>query len=182
MKKIAAIFMSIIMAAGFSACSNDSGNTSETQSAATAARNEEQGASTDLIQEGKNLVVYFSASGNTKRAAELIAAETNADMFELIPKEPYSSADLNYSDDSSRVVYEHDHEEARNIELESTAVENWESYETIFIGYPIWWHIAAWPVDSFVKDNDFSGKTVIPLPWRILLQTKQAANCLKLFQ
>lgn len=162
MKKIAAIFMSIIMAAGFSACSNDSGNTSETQSAATATRNEEQGASTDLIQEVKNLVVYFSASGNTKRAAELIAAETNADMFELIPKEPYSSADLNYSDDSSRVVYEHDHEEARNIELESTAVENWESYETVFIGYPIWWHIAAWPVDSFVKDNDFSGKTVIP--------------------
>lgn len=162
MKKLAAIFMSIIMAAGFSACSNDSGNTSETQSAATAARNEEQGASTDLIQEGKNLVVYFSASGNTKRAAELIAAETNADMFELIPKEPYSSADLNYSDDSSRVVYEHDHEEARNIELESTAVANWESYETVFIGYPIWWHIAAWPVDSFVKDNDFSGKTVIP--------------------
>lgn len=162
MKKIAAIFMSIIMAAGFSDYSNDSGNTAETQSSATAARNEEQGASTDLIQEGKNLVVYFSASGNTARAAELIAAETNADMFELIPKEPYSTADLNYSDDSSRVVYEHDHEEARNIELESTTVENWESYETVFIGYPIWWHIAAWPVDSFVKANDFSGKTVIP--------------------
>lgn len=162
MKKLAAIFMSIIMAAGFSACSNDGGNTAETQSAATSARNEEQGANTDLIQEGKNLVVYFSASGNTERAANLIAAETNADTFELIPKEPYSSADLNYSDDSSRVVYEHDHEEARNIELESTTVENWESYETVFIGYPIWWHIAAWPVDSFVKANDFSGKTVIP--------------------
>lgn len=162
MKKIAAIFISIIMAAGLSACSNDGGNTAETQSATTAARNEEQGAGTDLIQEGKNLVVYFSASGNTKNAAELIAAETNADMFELIPKELYSTADLNYSDDSSRVVYEHDHEEARNIELESTAVENWESYETVFIGYPIWWHIAAWPVDSFVKANDFSGKTVIP--------------------
>lgn len=162
MKKLAAIFMSIIMAAGFSACSNDGGNTAETQSAAASARNEEQGANTDLIQEGKNLVVYFSASGNTERAANLIAAETNADTFELIPKEPYSSADLNYSDDSSRVVYEHDHEEACNIELESTTVENWESYETVFIGYPIWWHIAAWPVDSFVKANDFSGKTVIP--------------------
>lgn len=162
MKKIAAIFMSIIMVAGFSACSNDSGNTAETQSTATAARNEEQGAGTDLIQEGKNLVVYFSASGNTKNAAELIAAETNADIFELIPKEPYSTADLNYSNDDSRVVYEHDHEEARDIELESTTVENWENYETVFIGYPIWWHIAAWPVNGFVKANDFSGKTVIP--------------------
>ncbi len=162
MKKLAAIFMSIIMAAGFSACSNDGGNTAETQSATTAARNEEQSVNTDLIQEGKNLVVYFSASGNTKKTAELIAAETNADVFELIPKEPYSTADLNYSNDDSRVVYEHDHEEARNIELESTTVENWESYETVFIGYPIWWHIAAWPVDSFVKANDFSGKTVIP--------------------
>lgn len=162
MKKLAAIFMSIIMAAGFSACSNDSDNTAETQSADTAARNEEKGANTDLIQKGKNLVVYFSASGNTKNVAELIAAETNADMFELIPKEPYSTADLNYSNDDSRVVYEHDHKEARNIELESTSVENWESYETVFVGYPIWWHIAAWPVDGFVKANDFSGKTVIP--------------------
>lgn len=162
MKKIAAIFMSIIMVAGFSACSNDSGNTAETQSAATAARNEEKGVNTDLIQEGKNLVVYFSASGNTKNVAELIAAETNADMFELIPKEPYGEDDLNWSDDDSRVTYEHDHEEARNIELESTSVENWESYETVFVGYPIWWHIAAWPVDGFVKANDFSGKTVIP--------------------
>lgn len=162
MKKLAAIFMSIFMLTGFSACSNDSGNTAETLFTATAARNEEKGANTDLIQEGKNLVVYFSASGNTKNVAELIAAETNADIFELVPKEQYSTADLNYSNDDSRVVYEHDHEEARDIELESTTVENWESYETVFIGYPIWWHIAAWPVNGFVKANDFSGKTVIP--------------------
>lgn len=162
MKKLAAIFMSIIMAAGLSACSDDGGNTTETQSAVATTRSEVQSVNTDLIQEGKNLVVYFSASGNTKNAAEIIAAETNADMFELIPKEPYTTADLNYSDDGSRVVYEHDHEEARDIELESTTAPNWENYETVFIGYPIWWHIAAWPVDSFVKANDFSGKTVIP--------------------
>ena len=162
MKKLAAIFMCIIMSAGFSSCSTDSGSAAETRSAATSARTEGQETDTVLIQAGKNLVVYFSASGNTERAAELIAAETNADLFELVPKEPYTREDLNYSDDSSRVVYEHDHEEARNIELESTAVTDWESYETVFIGYPIWWHIAAWPVDSFVKANDFSGKTVIP--------------------
>ena len=162
MKKIAAIFMSIFILTGFTACSNAGNETAETQSAATAARNEENGANTDLIQEGKNLVVYFSASGNTKNVAELIAAETNADMFELIPKDPYTTADLNWSDDNSRVTYEHDHDEARNIELESTSVENWESYETVFVGYPIWWHIAAWPVNDFVKANDFSGKTVVP--------------------
>lgn len=162
MKKIAAIFMSIFILTGFTACSNAGNETAETQSAATAARNEEKGANTDLIQEGKNLVVYFSASGNTKNVAELIAAETNADMFELIPKDPYTTADLNWSDDNSRVTYEHDHDEARNIELESTSVENWESYETVFVGYPIWWHIAAWPVNDFVKANDFSGKTVVP--------------------
>ena len=126
MKKIAAIFMSIFILTGFTACSNAGNETAETQSAATAARNEEKGANTDLIQEGKNLVVYFSASGNTKNVAELIAAETNADMFELIPKDPYTTADLNWSDDNSRVTYEHDHDEARNIELESTSVENWE--------------------------------------------------------
>jgi len=162
LKKIAAIFMSIFILTGFTACSNAGNETAETQSAATAARNEEKGANTDLIQEGKNLVVYFSASGNTKNVAELIAAETNADMFELIPKDPYTTADLNWSDDNSRVTYEHDHDEARNIELESTSVENWESYETVFVGYPIWWHIAAWPVNDFVKANDFSGKTVVP--------------------
>ncbi len=162
MKKIAAIFMSIFILTGFTACSNAGNETAETQSAATAARNEEKGANTDLIQEGKNLVVYFSASGNTKNVAELIAAETNADMFELIPKDPYTTADLNWSDDNSRVTYEHDHDEARNIELESTSVENWESYETVFVGYPIWWHIAAWPVNDFVKASDFSGKTVVP--------------------
>ncbi|MCX4257591.1 MAG: hypothetical protein OSJ54_11805 [Oscillospiraceae bacterium] len=154
--------MSIFILTGFTACSNAGNETAETQSAATAARNEEKGANTDLIQEGKNLVVYFSASGNTKNVAELIAAETNADMFELIPKDPYTTADLNWSDDNSRVTYEHDHDEARNIELESTSVENWESYETVFVGYPIWWHIAAWPVNDFVKANDFSGKTVVP--------------------
>lgn len=165
MKKLAAIFMSIFMLTGFTACTNDetaNAPTTGQTSANSPAIVGEQEPETNSIQAGKTLVVYFSASGNTKNAAELIAAETNADMFELIPKEPYSTADLNYSNNDSRVVYEHDHEEARNIELEATTVENWESYETVFVGYPIWWHIAAWPVDGFVKANDFSGKTVVP--------------------
>lgn len=111
---------------------------------------------------GKTLVVYFSATGNTEEAANYIAAAAGADLFELVPAEPYSSDDLNYSDDNSRVVYEHDNPDARTVELVSAAVDDWETYGTVFIGYPIWWQIAAWPVDGFIAANDFTGKTVIP--------------------
>jgi hypothetical protein len=108
------------------------------------------------------LVVYFSASGNTEKVANYIAAATDADTFELIPQEPYTDDDLNWSDSSSRVVYEHDNLEARDVKLANTSVPNWDTYDTVYIGYPIWWQIAAWPVDDFVKSNDFTGKTVIP--------------------
>lgn len=74
----------------------------------------------------------------------------------------YTDADLNYSNDSSRVVYEHEHPEAQDVELVTTTVPDWDSYDTVFIGYPIWWHAASWVVYDFVKDNDFTGKTVIP--------------------
>ena len=83
-------------------------------------------------------------------------------MFELEPVEPYSSDDLNWRDENSRVVYEHNHPEARLVELVASTVPDWEAYDTVLIGYPIWWGIAAWPVDGFVEANDFTGKTVIP--------------------
>lgn len=111
---------------------------------------------------GKTLVVYFSASGNTEEAAGYIADATGGDLFSLEPAEPYTDDDLNWRDDNSRVVYEHDNESAREIALAADTVENWDEYDTVFIGYPIWWGIAAWPVDGFVKANDFTGKTVIP--------------------
>lgn len=112
--------------------------------------------------EGKTLVVYFSATGNTARIADAIVAATGADVLELEPVEPYSSEDLNWRDEDSRVVYEHDHPEERDVELAATTVSDWEAYDTVFVGYPIWWGIAAWPVDGFVAANDFTGKTVIP--------------------
>ena len=111
---------------------------------------------------GKTLVVYYSATGNTEEVANYIAAATNADVFELEPAEPYTDDDLNWTDENSRVVYEHDNPDARDVELVSTTVPNWDTYDTVFIGYPIWWGIAAWPVDGFVEANDFTGKTVIP--------------------
>lgn len=111
---------------------------------------------------GKTLVVYYSATGNTEEAANYIAAATGADTFELEPAEPYTDEDLDYNVDSSRVVYEHDNPDARTVELVESTVPDWESYDTVFIGYPIWWGIAAWPVDGFIAANDFTGKTVIP--------------------
>lgn len=180
MKKWIALLMGLVLVFSFAACgSNSSSAPSQAESSV-----EEQGASqpetsaaetsesdisenalpSDLEAEpesGKTLVVYFSATGNTEEAANYIAAATNADVFELEPKNPYTDADLDWTDDNSRVVYEHDNSDARDVELVAGTVPDWESYDTVFIGYPIWWGIAAWPVDSFVKANDFTGKAMV---------------------
>lgn len=151
MKKLIALFWGLVLVFSFTACGNTSpSNSSQTESSAEEPESE------------KTLVVYYSATGNTEEAANYIAAATNADVFELEPKDPYMDADLDWTDDNSRVVYEHNNPDARDIELVAATVPDWESYDTVFIGYPIWWGIAAWPVDSFVKANDFTGKTVVP--------------------
>lgn len=113
-------------------------------------------------KEGKTLVVYYSAQNHTKAVSEKIAKNLNADIFEIEPEEKYSSEDLNWTNNNSRVSKEHSDESLRDVKLKETKVDNWENYDTVLIGYPIWWGIAAWPVDTFVKANDFSGKTVIP--------------------
>lgn len=129
---------------------------------ADSAPSETPAPTTEPSEGGRTLVVYYSATGNTEEVANYIAAAADADVFELEPAEPYTSADLNWTDESSRVVYEHDNPDSRDVELVTTQVPNWDSYDTVFIGYPIWWGIAAWPVDRFVEENDFTGKTVIP--------------------
>ena len=93
---------------------------------------------------------------------EQIANNLEADIFEIVPVDEYTSDDLDWTDDDSRVSREHEEESLRDVELLSTEVPNWDDYDTIIIGYPIWWGIAAWPVNTFVEANDFSGKTVIP--------------------
>lgn len=134
-------------------------NSSSTADSSTSESSSTSGSTSD----GKTLVVYYSASGNTKAVAEKIAADTNADTFEITPKEPYSDADLDWTDNSSRVNKEHNDPSLQDkVELESTDVPDWDSYTTVFVGYPIWWGGAAWPVNQFVTSNDFSGKTVIP--------------------
>lgn len=111
---------------------------------------------------GKTLVVYYSASGNTERVAKAAAEAAGADLFEIVPVEPYTSEDLNWTNDNSRVSREHKDESLRDVELTSTEVAHWDSYDTVLIGYPIWWGIAAMPTRRIVKANDFTGKTVIP--------------------
>lgn len=125
--------------------------------------NAEASAPAEATEEGaKTLVVYYSASGNTERVAQEIAAAAGADLFEIVPTEPYTDDDLNWRDSDSRVSKEHDDESLRDVPLTTTEVPNWDSYDTVFIGYPIWWGIAAWPTNGFVSANDFTGKTVIP--------------------
>ena len=110
----------------------------------------------------KTLVVYYSAQSHTKAVSEKIANKLDADIFEIVPEDVYTSDDLDWTDRNSRVSKEHDDESLRDIKLEKDTVDNWDEYNTILIGYPIWWGIAAWPVDTFVKTNDFNGKRVIP--------------------
>ena len=111
---------------------------------------------------GKTLIVYYSATGNTEGVAERLAENLNADTFEIVPSDPYTDEDLDWTDDNSRVSREYNDESLRDVELENTTVPNFDTYDTVLIGYPIWWGIAAWPVSSFVEANDFTGKTVIP--------------------
>lgn len=154
MKKIVRIIMCLLLVCSVAACSNNSDSTAKTADSSS----KEQPESTQQ----NALIVYYSATGNTENIANYIADVTGGDLFELEPVEPYSDEDLNWNDENSRVVEEHEDESKRDIELVSTTVDNWESYDVVYIGYPIWWGIAAWPVNGFIEANDFEGKTVIP--------------------
>lgn len=116
----------------------------------------------EMSSNKKTLVIYYSAQSHTKAVAEKIAKNSNADIFEIVPEQIYTSADLDWTNSDSRVSKEHNDESLRNVKLTTTKVDNWENYDTVLIGYPIWWGVAAWPVNTFVKANDFTGKTVIP--------------------
>lgn len=177
MKKLTAIFLCFAMALSLAACGNTTSSTNESSTpessvppasgeasdtSSTAASQEPAFQGETEVEAGNTLVVYFSATGNTEQAATYIADITGGDLFELEPADPYTDEDLNYNNEDSRVSQEYADESLRDVELVSDTVENWDSYDTVFIGYPIWWGIAAWPVDNFVKENDFTGKTVIP--------------------
>ena len=106
------------------------------------------------------LVVYFSATGTTKRVAEKIAELTGADIYEIEPASPYSSADLNWNDRNSRSTKEMDDPNVRP-EIGSVDI-SLDQYKTIYLGYPIWWGDAPRIMSTFVEKYDFNGKKVIP--------------------
>ncbi|MGN1281812.1 MAG: flavodoxin [Succinivibrio sp.] len=108
------------------------------------------------------LVVYYSASGCTQRVAEIIARTVNAETVSLQPVQTYTDDDLNWRDPNSRVSREHDNESLRDVNLVNAKIENFDRYDTVFVGYPIWWSIAAWPVNTFIKSNSLKGKKIIP--------------------
>ena len=176
MKKLTALLLSVVLVLSLAACGSANKPASSTTQPETSAPTEQpatepsESSSTAPAESepetqpetGKTLVVYYSASGNTERVAKDIAEAAGADLFEIVPTEVYTSEDLNWTNPDSRVSREHDDESLRDVSLITTEVPDWDSYDTVFIGYPIWWGIAAWPVDTFVKNNDFTGKTVIP--------------------
>lgn len=169
LKKLMMMILCGVMVGMLAGCSSSGGsstteeNTTEsTTESTTAADSSSEDAQNTEGSGGKTLVVYYSATGNTERVAKVIADATDADIFELQPTDPYTDDDLDWTNDNSRVSQEYANEDQRDVELESTTVDNWDSYDTVFIGYPIWWGIAAWPVNGFAENNDFTGKTVIP--------------------
>ena len=108
----------------------------------------------------KTLVAYFSASGVTARAAREMADAVGADLYEIRPAEPYTSADLNWMDKKSRSTLEMNDPACRP--AIAAPAENMDQYDTVFVGFPVWWYVEPRIVDTFLESHDFSGKTLIP--------------------
>lgn len=174
-KKFFALALSAILLLSLAACGSTrpatvtTVSTTASTTAATTEATQPNEETTEAVETteteaaaNKTLVVYYSASGNTRRVAEAIAQAANTDLFEIVPTGVYTNEDLNWTNPNSRVSREHDDESLRDVPLTTTEVPDWDSYDTVLLGYPIWWGIAAWPVNNFVKANDFTGKTVIP--------------------
>ncbi|MBP0982475.1 MAG: NAD(P)H-dependent oxidoreductase [Oscillospiraceae bacterium] len=177
MKKVFSILMIIAVLFCFNACSNSSATSgSESSTAETSSSRTEQTSTTaQEIQsvterttpatepeeiEPKSLVVYFSCTGNTKSVAEKIAQLKGADLYEIVPAEPYTNEDLNYNNNSYRANREMDDPSARPA-IGSNTVDI-SAYDTVYIGYPIWWGTMPRIINTFLDTYDLSGKTVMP--------------------
>lgn len=162
MKRILIAFLAIALAVAFVACKADTTaqttNADNTSSQAQTA--EKSGKPDTTASAGKTLVIYFSATGTTKGVAEKIASATGGDLYEITPAEPYSDADLDWHDNASRSTKEQNDKSARPAIANDTA--KLDGYDTIYIGYPIWWGEEPRIMDTFVEAHNFEGKTVIP--------------------
>lgn len=108
----------------------------------------------------KALVAYFSASGVTKKLSENLAEAIGADMFEIVPAQIYTAADLNWQDKNSRSSVEMNDRSSRP--AIASKVEDMSQYEVVFVGFPVWWYREPSIIDTFAESYDFSGKTIVP--------------------
>ena len=163
MRKIFAILFTLCLIIGLTACSGGSSeetaNTDNGSEAGEIEQTDETG-SNDTSTGNTTLVVYFSATGNTRGVAEKIASITGADLYEIKAAEEYTDADLDWNDSDSRTTHEQNDPSVRP-EIGSDPV-SLDGYETIYIGYPIWWGEEPRIMDTFVESYDFDGITVIP--------------------
>ena len=113
-----------------------------------------------IMNSKKTLVAYFSCSGVTAKTAQTLAKAAGADIFEIKPAIPYTSADLNWSDKNSRSSVEMNDQSIRPAIAEK--LSNMADYDIVFVGFPIWWYIAPTIINTFLESYDFSGKTIIP--------------------
>lgn len=164
MKKWIALLTVIALTLTFAACSSGSSDSTTAQNKeATSAPTEDTKENTPTngdSENGKSLVIYFSATGTTKSVAQHIAAVTKADTYEILAAQPYSDDDLNWKDDNSRATKEQNDKTIRP-EIGSEKLDL-SPYHTIYLGYPIWFGQAPRIMDTFVESNDFTDKTVIP--------------------
>lgn len=169
--KISALLLAMAFMLALTACggatSESNTQTQTTASAETKAASSQGEASTNAAEAAvtesgstKTLVVFFSATGTTKGVAEQIASVTNADTYEILAAQPYTTDDLNWNDSESRTTKEQNDKSVRP-EIGSDKL-SLDGYSTIFIGYPIWWGEEPRIMDTFVESYDFSGKTLIP--------------------
>lgn len=170
MKKTIALLTAIVLILAFAGCgASNTGSQSEAESKAEEATNAVEtikesdataAAKNDTGSSGKTLVVYFSATGTTKGVAEKIASATGADTYEITAAQKYTEDDLNWHDQNSRTTKEQNDKNVRP-EIGSEKI-NLDGYDTIFIGFPIWWGEEPRIMDTFVESYDFNGKTMIP--------------------
>ena len=162
MKKVLSIALVLVLAVSFAACTankeeeKDSTNPPITENNSEANTEKE----TKSTETHKILVAYFSATNTTERVAQDIADSLNCDIFEIVPQNPYTDDDLNYHNSNSRTSIEMNDETARP--AIASSVENIEQYDTIFIGYPIWWNDAPRIINTFFESYNFADKTIIP--------------------
>ncbi len=140
MKRMISVLLACCMMAAVTGCgTSEEAVQNQTQAEKEQQENVQNPSENENAQtDGKTLVVYYSATGNTETVAGYLADALGADLFEITPVQPYTADDLNWSDDTSRVSREHEDASLRTVELEQDTVEHWEEYDTVFIGYPIW--------------------------------------------